>query len=676
MARPLFNLIVEEVTSHSLLFCDNIDCIGRKGISLFLKYTSAIRQLAYDIVLEFLDECLQMSDKTSRLSVDHLCTYVMEIFRPGYMRKPTMTDVLKLYQHYKEKNEFPGMLGSLDWECIWEALGGNTLLGDGIVIPSDAVRTYKRRRQDLFDGVRTKHEEREEVSSDKDVDEWLNIEMGKRMIGQDKDEEEDALIGILKTVVKECNNLKIYAMADVGAGINMIPKSLFEDLKLTNLKKTNMVVEMADMTKKAPLGIVENIPVKIDKFLFRSDFIVIDTLEGPNETMLLGRPFLAMIHAHIDVFRGEIYLGIGNEKVKFDTNEEICHSRVSHEKIYMASSIQKDTDDSSDDSQEEEVGNHLSEDVVSRWYVCKPVHVTFKVCEEDSGIWPTCNPNLSFCSGYDAIYEKEKNGMLKQWVCFRDHERQSVRGNGMKFTDFLKVTYENKNIDEITRERRYYEWVAQNYDFNIKTTKYVDPYDSHHENSYDHVPQNDNIPNDTLRINTYFLDVPQTQLKKPRLRDNLFKEWVKENFDFEGNFERTRDNPYSRNFEVYKEEFDDEIKQLENKYELKAGRKRYALEEVWEKCEKFHDSTKLWYDKGFEEEELWQNGIEKIDYTPPLVKSETFEVHRYTLKNRKSFISITKQMEDILTLGRVNGSRFIEKTRREMDKKGGSTRKT
>ncbi|GJX25367.1 hypothetical protein Tco_0231663, partial [Tanacetum coccineum] len=70
------------------------------------------------------------------------------------------------------------------------------------------------------------------------------------------------------------------------------------------------------------------------------------------------------------------------------------------------------------------------------------------------------------------------------------------------------------------------------------------------------------------------------------------------------NFERTRDNPYSRNFKVYKEEFDDEIKQLENEYELKAGRKRYALEEVWEKCEKFHDSTKLWYDKGFEEEEL------------------------------------------------------------------------
>ncbi|GJX08064.1 hypothetical protein Tco_0195996 [Tanacetum coccineum] len=308
------------------------------------------------------------------------------------------------------------------------------------------------------------HYETKEVSSDEDVDDWLNAEMNKHMIGKDK-EEEDALIDILKIVVEE-------------SGINMMLKSIFEHLKLTNLKKTSMVVEMADMTKKGPIR---------------------NWGKYPNRC-----------------FQGEISLGIGNEKVKFDTNGEICHSRVPHEKIYMASSIQTgeyfnpyevesddslpleqrtlhyseesiDTVDSSDDSQEDEVGSHLSKDV----------------------------------------------------------------GNRMKFADFLKVRHRNKNIDDITHERQYYEWVAQNYDFNIKTTK-----------------------------------------------------MGKENFDFEGNFERTRDNPYSRNFKVYKEEFDDEIKQLENEYELKAGRKRYALEEVWEKCEKFHDSTKLWYDKGFEEEEL------------------------------------------------------------------------
>nr|GFB54285.1 hypothetical protein [Tanacetum cinerariifolium] len=69
---------------------------------------------------------------------------------------------------------------------------------------------------------------------------------------------------------------------DLGASINIMPKSMFEHLKLVNLKETNMLVEMADMTKKVPLGIVENILVKINKFLFSSDFVIIDMLETRN----------------------------------------------------------------------------------------------------------------------------------------------------------------------------------------------------------------------------------------------------------------------------------------------------------------------------------------------------------------------------------------------------------
>ncbi|GKD48190.1 hypothetical protein Tco_1277166, partial [Tanacetum coccineum] len=79
-------------------------------------------------------------------------------------------------------------------------------------------------------------------------------------------------------------------------------------------------------------------------------------------------------------------------------------------------------------------------------------------------MWPMCNPY--FCSGYDAIYGKGENGMLEQWMCFQDHERRSVGGNRMVFADFLKVRYGNKVIDDITHERRYYKWVAQNSEFN------------------------------------------------------------------------------------------------------------------------------------------------------------------------------------------------------------------
>ncbi|GJS12362.1 reverse transcriptase domain-containing protein, partial [Tanacetum coccineum] len=111
--------------------------------------------------------------------------------------------------------------------------------------------------------------------------------------------------------------LNFYAMADLGASINVIPRSIFEHLCLTNLKKTKMLCEMADMSKKALLGIVENVLVKIDKFLFPCDFVIIDNT--PSETTILGRPFLATIHVEIDVFAGKISLGINENRISFDT---------------------------------------------------------------------------------------------------------------------------------------------------------------------------------------------------------------------------------------------------------------------------------------------------------------------------------------------------------------------
>ncbi|GKB37605.1 reverse transcriptase domain-containing protein [Tanacetum coccineum] len=118
-------------------------------------------------------------------------------------------------------------------------------------------------------------------------------------------------------------SLNFHAMADLGASVNVIPKSIFEHLKLARLKKTDMLVEMVDMTKRSPIGIVENVLVKIDKFLFPSDCVVMNMLNTRNETMILGRPFLATIHAKIDVFNKEISLEIGGDKVTFDMDKKI-----------------------------------------------------------------------------------------------------------------------------------------------------------------------------------------------------------------------------------------------------------------------------------------------------------------------------------------------------------------
>ncbi|GKA92812.1 ALP1-like protein [Tanacetum coccineum] len=103
-------------------FCNNVDCTGREGISAFIKCTFAIRQLAYDVNASFLDEYMQISKRTSRTALDHFCQVVMDIYGPEYLKKPTVTDIEKLYRHHEEKHGFPGMLRSLDY-TDWEWFG-------------------------------------------------------------------------------------------------------------------------------------------------------------------------------------------------------------------------------------------------------------------------------------------------------------------------------------------------------------------------------------------------------------------------------------------------------------------------------------------------------------------------------------------------------------------------
>ncbi|GJY83118.1 ALP1-like protein, partial [Tanacetum coccineum] len=87
-----------------------------------LKCTSTIRQLAYDVHADFLDEYMQISERTSRMALDHFCQAVMEIYGPEFLRKPTVTDIEKLYRHHQEKHGFTRMLRSLD--CTdWEWFG-------------------------------------------------------------------------------------------------------------------------------------------------------------------------------------------------------------------------------------------------------------------------------------------------------------------------------------------------------------------------------------------------------------------------------------------------------------------------------------------------------------------------------------------------------------------------
>ncbi|GKC00671.1 hypothetical protein Tco_0986807, partial [Tanacetum coccineum] len=208
------------------------------------------------------------------------------------------------------------------------------------------------------------------------------------------------------------------------ASVNVMPMNIFEYLRLANLRNTNMLVEMADMTKKAPLG----------------------------------RPFLETIHAKIDVFDKEISLGTDNDRVSYDMEKKDHNFSFSIEKIFMLkydldnrpqspacsnNQLRNLRDMSPDDSLQDHICKKMKIELdqhIPRTHFCNPIKQTIN---EQTKMWRTCDPTKGTSSqesnnlrpryytfrewtlikvGHIDISEPVKKALLKLWLidCFRD----------------------------------------------------------------------------------------------------------------------------------------------------------------------------------------------------------------------------------------------------------------
>nr|GFA98904.1 reverse transcriptase domain-containing protein [Tanacetum cinerariifolium] len=86
-------------------------------------------------------------------------------------------------------------------------------------------------------------------------------------------------------------------------------------LRLPTLNDTKMVLELADRTISKPTGVAENAFIKVSKFYFPADFVILDFVADPRVPLILGRPFLSIAHALIDVYEGEITLRHDNQSL-------------------------------------------------------------------------------------------------------------------------------------------------------------------------------------------------------------------------------------------------------------------------------------------------------------------------------------------------------------------------
>ena len=106
------------------------------------------------------------------------------------------------------------------------------------------------------------------------------------------------------------NSIIEKALCDLGASINLIPLSIFKKLGLGKANPITITLQLADRSLTHPWGIIEDLLVKVDKFIFPVDFIVLNMEEDKEVPIILGRPFLATSWALIDVQKGELRLRV------------------------------------------------------------------------------------------------------------------------------------------------------------------------------------------------------------------------------------------------------------------------------------------------------------------------------------------------------------------------------
>ncbi|GJY48779.1 reverse transcriptase domain-containing protein [Tanacetum coccineum] len=124
------------------------------------------------------------------------------------------------------------------------------------------------------------------------------------------------------------------ALADLGASISLMPYTMYEKLSLGEPNATRMSLELADRSIQYLRGIVENVVIKVDKFVLPIDFMILDMLEDSIVPIILGRPFLATARAMIDAFNKNITLRVGDDEVIFDMDQSIKRSPAEDDEFY------------------------------------------------------------------------------------------------------------------------------------------------------------------------------------------------------------------------------------------------------------------------------------------------------------------------------------------------------
>lgn len=104
------------------------------------------------------------------------------------------------------------------------------------------------------------------------------------------------------------------ALCDLGASVNVLSSFLYKNLVLTEMKHTEVILQLADKSVKKPFGLVKDVMVKFGALLFPANFVVLDYVKGQMAPLILERPFLATAGAIIDLSKCELSMEVDGKR--------------------------------------------------------------------------------------------------------------------------------------------------------------------------------------------------------------------------------------------------------------------------------------------------------------------------------------------------------------------------
>ncbi|XP_027357441.1 uncharacterized protein LOC113866841 [Abrus precatorius] len=117
------------------------------------------------------------------------------------------------------------------------------------------------------------------------------------------------------------------ALLDLGASINLMPLSTSKRIRELEIKPTRMTLQLEDRFMKFLYGVAKDVLIKVDKFVFLVDFVIVDIEEDMKVLIILGRPFMKTAKVIIDVDNGKLKVRVHDEEVNFNVFEAMHHPK-------------------------------------------------------------------------------------------------------------------------------------------------------------------------------------------------------------------------------------------------------------------------------------------------------------------------------------------------------------